>query len=85
MSLFFILNAAKDFTGEVAAKIFINHKYQRFGQMTNIQINSTAKNLHVELELKGESTSIFSILTNCNPCQVLSPLALPATVSRTES
>ena len=58
MSLFSFLNPAKDFTSEVAAKLYINHKYQRYGQMTNIQINSAAKTLHVELELKGETTSL---------------------------
>ncbi|PAW71376.1 MAG: hypothetical protein B9S30_00955 [Verrucomicrobiia bacterium Tous-C5FEB] len=54
MSLFSFLNPAKDFTREVAAKLYFNHNYQRYGQMTNIQIDSTAKTLHVELELKGE-------------------------------
>ena len=53
-----IPNPAKDFGSEVGAKFKFNNKYQRYGQMTNIQIDSTAKTLHVELELKGESTSL---------------------------
>ena len=54
MSLFSFLNPAKDFLREGAAKLYFNYEYQRYGQMTNIQIDSTAKTLHVELELKGE-------------------------------
>lgn len=57
MSLFSFLNPAKDRTSEVLAKLHFNHfenKFQRYGHMTNIQINSTAKFIHVELELKGE-------------------------------
>jgi hypothetical protein len=49
-----IPNPAKDFGSEVGAKFRFNQKYQRYGQMTNIQIDSTAKTIHVELELKGE-------------------------------
>jgi hypothetical protein len=54
MALFSFLSPAKDYTSEVLAKQYINSKYQRYGQMTNIQIDSTAKTIHVELELKGE-------------------------------
>ena len=48
-----IPNPVKDFGSEVGAKLYFNHEYQRYGRMTNIQIDSTAKTIHVELELKG--------------------------------
>jgi hypothetical protein len=54
MSLFSFLNPAKDFTLEVAVKLWFNQTQKRFGHMTTIQIDSTAKSIRVELELKGE-------------------------------
>ena len=59
MSLFSFLNPAKDRASEVLAKLRFNHKFQRYGHMTNIQIDSTAKAIRVELELKGESAPLF--------------------------
>ena len=58
MSLFSFLNPAKDFTLEVAARLWFNQTHERYGQMTNIQIDSTAKSIHVELELKGDPTPL---------------------------
>ena len=54
MSLFSFLNPAKDFALEVAVKLWFNQTQKRYGHMTTIQIDSTAKSIHVELELKGE-------------------------------
>jgi len=54
MSLFSFLNPAKDFALEVAVKLWFNHTHPCYGHMTHIQIDSTAKTIHVELDLKGE-------------------------------
>jgi hypothetical protein len=53
-----ILTPAKDFGSEVGAKFIFNQKYQRYGKMTNIQLDSTAKTIHIELELKGETAPL---------------------------
>jgi hypothetical protein len=59
MSLFSFLNPAKDFALEAAVKLWFNQTQKRFGHMTNIQIDSTAKSIHVELGLKGESAPMI--------------------------
>ena len=58
MPLFSFLNPAKDFALEVAVKRWFNQTQNRYGHMTNIQIDSTAKSIHVELELKGETSPL---------------------------
>lgn len=58
MSLFSFINPAKDFAIEVAVKLWFHHHYSSLGQMTHIQIDSTAKTIHVELELKGEASPL---------------------------
>lgn len=59
MSHFSFLNPAKDYALEVAVKLWFHQTQKRYGQMTNIQIDSTAKSIRVELELKGESAPLF--------------------------
>lgn len=59
MSLFSFLNPAKDFALEVAVKLWFNQTQKRYGHMTHIQIDSTAKAIRVELELKGETSPLF--------------------------
>jgi len=59
MSLFSFLRAAKDGAIEMAVKLWFNQTQNRYGHMTSIQIDSTAKNIHVELELKGESSPLI--------------------------
>ena len=54
MSLFSFLSPAKDFALEVAVKLWFNQTQKRFGHMTTIQIDSAAKSIRIELELKGE-------------------------------
>lgn len=58
MSLFSFLKPAKDLALGMAVKRWFNQTQNRYGTMTSIQINSTAKSIHVELELKGESSLI---------------------------
>lgn len=59
MSLFSFLNPAKDFALEVSVKLWFNQTQKRYGNMTSIQIDSTAKSIHVELELNGEPAPLL--------------------------
>lgn len=54
MSPFTFLNPAKDYAIEWTVKLWFNQTKNRYGKMTTIQIDSTAKHIHVELDLKGE-------------------------------
>lgn len=64
MSIFSLFNPAKDFVFEVAVKLWFNQTQKQYGQMTTIRIDSTAKNIHLELELKGESSPLEIDLKN---------------------
>ena len=41
-----------------AVKLWFNQTQKRYGTMTTIQIDSTAKTIHLELELKGEASPV---------------------------
>lgn len=43
---------------EAAAKLWFNQTHKHYGHMTKIHIDSTAKTIHVELDLKGEATPL---------------------------
>jgi hypothetical protein len=58
MSLFSFLNPAKDRALGVAVKLWFNQTHKHYGHMTRIHIDSTAKTIHVELELKGETAPL---------------------------
>ena len=58
MSLFSFFNPAKDFALEVAVKLWFNQTQNRYGHMTHIKIDTTAKSIHVELDLDGEPTPL---------------------------
>lgn len=58
MSLFSFLNPAKDHLMAGAVKLWFNQTQKRYGTMTTIQIDSTAKTIHLELELKGEASPV---------------------------
>jgi hypothetical protein len=58
MSLFSFLNPAKDHLIGGAVKLWFNQTQKRYGNMTTIQIDSTAKTIHIELELKGEASPV---------------------------
>lgn len=59
MSFLSFLNPAKDLGIEIAVRLWFNHTHIRYGKMTKIEINSTAKSIHIELELRGESTPLI--------------------------
>ncbi len=58
MSLFSFLNPAKDRCLEVAVKVWFNQTHNHYGKMTRIHIDSTAKTIRVELDLKGETSPL---------------------------
>jgi hypothetical protein len=58
MSLFSFLNSAKDHLMAGAVKLWFNQTQKRYGTMTTIQIDSTAKTIRLELELKGEASPV---------------------------
>lgn len=51
--------AGKEGAFAAAAKVFLNRKVDKFGSITNLQLDSKQKNLAAELVLKGESTPIL--------------------------
>ena len=58
MSLFSFLTPAKDHAIAVAVRLWFNQTHKRYGHMTSIQIDSTARSIRVELDLKGESSPL---------------------------
>lgn len=58
MSLFSFLTPAKDHAIAMAVRLWFNQTHKRYGNMTSIQIDSTAKSIHVELDLKGETAPL---------------------------
>jgi hypothetical protein len=53
-----MLNPAKDFIVEVAVKQWFNQTQKRYGIMTRIQIDSQARRIEIDLELKGETSPL---------------------------
>ena len=64
MSLFSILTQGKDLLLEQAVRLWFNTTKQRYGNMTNITIDSQKKRISVELDLKGESTPLKADIQN---------------------
>lgn len=58
MSLLSLFTPVKDYAVEVAVKLWFNQTKKSLGQMTQIKIDSQAKRIDVELELKGETAPI---------------------------
>jgi hypothetical protein len=58
MSLFAHLNPAKDYLLAGAVKLRFNQTLKRYGQMTQIRIDSQNRRIDVELQLRGESSPI---------------------------
>jgi len=53
----FLDNIKNKFTS-ITAKFFLNSKFERYGKMLNLNIDSTGKNIHLKLQLKGEDVPI---------------------------
>lgn len=62
MSLFSLLNPAKDFALGAAVKLWFNQTLKRYGTMTHIQIDSKTKHVEVDLDLRGETTPLHVVI-----------------------
>jgi ABC-type polysaccharide/polyol phosphate transport system ATPase subunit len=58
MSLFSLLNPAKDYLLAGALKLWCNQTLKRYGHMTHIRIDSQNHRIDAELQLKGESSPV---------------------------
>lgn len=58
MSLVSFLNPAKDYLIAGAVKLWFNQTLNRYGQMTQINIDSQNRRIDIQLELRGEATPI---------------------------
>ena len=52
------LDNIKDKFTSTTAKIFLSSKFERYGKMLDLNIDSTGKNIHLKLQLKGEDVPI---------------------------
>lgn len=64
MSFISFFNSAKDRALAATIKMWFNKTRKRYGTMTSIQIDSTTKTIHLELELNGESTPVHIDIKN---------------------
>jgi hypothetical protein len=48
----------KDWALQAGAKHFVNERIQKYGHMTNLQIDSATRTIHFEILLKGETTPV---------------------------
>ena len=53
-----LIRTIKDLALQAGAKHYANHHIQKYGHMTNLQIDSATRTIHFEILLKGESTPI---------------------------
>lgn len=52
------LTTLKDQAAQLAVRALFKLKFNAFGNMTSLQINSKTKTIQLDLELKGETTPI---------------------------
>jgi hypothetical protein len=53
-----LIRNIKDRALQVGAKHYANQHLQRYGHMTNLQIDSVTRTIHFEILLKGETTPL---------------------------
>jgi hypothetical protein len=53
-----VIRTIKDWALQAGAKHYANQHLQKYGHMTNLQIDSTARTIHFEILLKGETTPL---------------------------
>jgi hypothetical protein len=53
------LTIIKEKAFEVVVRSFLNHKLQQYGVMTKLELDSKAKTIRVELDLRGETVPIL--------------------------
>lgn len=64
MPLFSPFNFVKDYSIGAGLRLWFNQTKKRYGTMTSIKIDSTAKTIHVELDLKGETSLVVVDVKN---------------------
>jgi hypothetical protein len=52
------LDNIKDKLTSITAKFFLSSKFERYGKMLDLNIDSFGKNIHLKLQLKGEDVPI---------------------------
>ena len=50
-----VLRTIKDLALQAGARHYLNERIQRYGHMTNLQIDSATRTIHFEILLKGET------------------------------
>jgi hypothetical protein len=58
MSLLSMIHQGKDRLIEAAARLWLHQTLKRYGQMTNLHIDTQNKRIDIELDLKGETSPI---------------------------
>jgi hypothetical protein len=53
-----LIRNIKDWALQAGAKHYANDRIQKYGLMTNLQIDSATRTIHFEILLKGETTPI---------------------------
>src|SRR4051812_46595348 len=53
-----LVRTLKDLALQAAAKHYANRRIQKYGHMTNLQIDSVTRTIHFEILLKGETTPV---------------------------
>jgi hypothetical protein len=53
-----LVRTLKDLALQAGAKHYANQHIQKYGQITNLQIDSATRTIHFEILLKGEATPL---------------------------
>src|SRR3954454_21835899 len=53
-----LVRTLKDLALQAGAKHYANRRIQKYGHMTNLQIDSATRTIHFEILLKGETTPV---------------------------
>ncbi len=53
-----LIRTFKDWALQAGAKHYANERIQKYGHMTNLQIDSATRTIHFEVLLKGETTPL---------------------------
>jgi hypothetical protein len=53
-----LVRTFKDWALQAGAKHYANQHIQKYGHMTNLQIDSVTRTIHFEILLKGETTPV---------------------------
>ncbi len=57
--------SVKDRAVEASVRALINKKIEKFGSITRLEIDSTARTIYLEAQLKGEASPVSVKLASC--------------------